>query len=45
MYSVVQSAPNRIGEITTPSLVSWIDDKKIICEETLNEKIERRNLI
>ena len=45
MNSVVQIAPNRIGERTTPSLVSFIDDKIFVGEETLNQKIEGSNLI
>ena len=45
MNSVVNITPNRIGERTTPSLVSFVDDQIFVGEETLNQKIEGNNLI
>ena len=43
--SVINIAPNRIGERTTPSLVSFVDDKIFVGEEILSQKIEENNLI
>ena len=45
MKSKVYIAPNKIGERTTPSIVSFVDNNIYIGEDTLNQKIEGNNLI
>ena len=45
LKSKVNIAPNKIGERTTPSIVSFVDNEIYIGEDTLNQKIEGNNLI